>query len=163
VVAVGAGFALVPQIRYAVTPPPLADGVDDRAAMAWLAAERRPGDLVVVSVSSIPAVRWYASMAQLNPGRFVRAVPPGPACSPAALPEALAGQRRVLAYSGTRTNPATPAVMEARLAEQGRIVEHRDFHDGVGWLVELHPPARPAPTLPGLKSSCLQLSAFGRR
>ncbi|MDQ7904978.1 glycosyltransferase family 39 protein [Phytohabitans sp. ZYX-F-186] len=163
VVAVGAGFVLVPQIEYALAPPRLVDGVDDRAAMAWLAAEHRPGDLVLVSVSSIPAVRWYSSMGTLRPGRFVRPVPPGPDCSPQALPAALAGQRRVLAYSGIRTDPATPAVMEARLAEQGRIVQRRDFRAGVGWLVDLHPPAPPAPVLPGLKTSCLQLSAFGRR
>ncbi|WP_173163288.1 glycosyltransferase family 39 protein [Phytohabitans suffuscus] len=157
------GLALVPQIRYAAQPPRLADGVDDRAGMAWLEAEHRPGDLVLVSVSSIPAVRWYSSMDRLRPGRFVRPVPPGPACSPGDLPDALAGRRRVLAYSGTLTNPATPAVLQARLAEQGRIVERRAFHDGVGWLVDLHPPASPAPTLPRLKTSCLQLSAFGWR
>ncbi|BCB76194.1 hypothetical protein GCM10022251_68640 [Phytohabitans flavus] len=163
VIAVGAGFALVPQMVYAVRPPRLVDGVDDRAAMAWLAAERRPGDLVLVSVSSIPAVRWYASMGELRPGRFVRPVPPGPECSPDALLTALAGQHRVLAYAGTPTNPATPEVMEARLAEQGRIVERRAFHAGVGWLVELHPASAPAATLPHLTTSCLQLSAFGRR
>jgi hypothetical protein len=163
VIAVGAGFAVAPQIRYAWRPPRLVDGVDDRAAMAWLEAQRRPGDVVLVSVSSIPAVRWYSSMDRLRPGRFVRAVKPGPDCSPGALGEALAGQSRVLAYSGIRTNPATPAVMEARLAEQGHIVERHDFRAGIGWLVELRPPASPAPALPGLKTSCLQLSAFGRR
>jgi len=163
VVAIGAAFAFTPQIEYASKPPRLADGVDDRAAMAWLDANRRPGDLVVVSVSSIPAVRWYSSMRALRPGRFVRAVPPGPDCSPDSLARDLAGHGRVLAYSGIRTNAATPAVMEARLAEQGRVVERHDFGTGLVWLVELRPPVPAAPTLPGLKTSCLQVSPFGTR
>jgi Dolichyl-phosphate-mannose-protein mannosyltransferase len=161
-VAVGAWFALVPQIEYAVHRPPTVDGVDDRAAMAWLKARRQPGDLVLVTVSSIPAVRWYASMRELQPGWFVRAVGPGPACEPSRLPKELHGHGRVLAYSGIRTNPASPAVLEARLAEQGKIVERHQFNHGVVWVVELATPPRPArPTLPGQTTSCLQLSAFG--
>lgn len=163
VVAIGAGFALEPQVRYAWNPPRIVDGVDDRAAMRWLTARHQPGDLVLVSVSSIPAVRWYSSMDELRPGSFVRAVQPGPDCSPDSLIKALAGHDRVLMYSGIRTNPATPAVMEGRLAEQGRIVERRDFRAGVLWLVELHAPVPPAPALPGVKTSCLQLSPFGKR
>ncbi|MCW6006048.1 glycosyltransferase family 39 protein [Micromonospora sp. CPCC 205371] len=164
VVAVGAWSAFPPQIRYAAHPPATVDGVDDRAAMAWIKAHRQPGDLVLVTISSIPGLRWYASMGELRPGWFVRAVTPGPACTPDELPQGLAGHRRVLAYSGIRTNPAAPAVLESRLAEQGQILERRQFHHGIVWVVELASTARPAaPTLPGQKTSCLQLAAFGNR
>jgi hypothetical protein len=132
--------------------------------MDWLNARRQPGDLVLVTVSSTPAVRWYSSMSELRPGRFVRAVAPGSGCAPDEITEVLAGHRRVLAYSGIRTNPATPAVLEARLVEQGRIVERHEFNLGVVWLVELARSPKPAaPTLPGQKTSCLQVSAFGNR
>lgn len=164
VVTVGAWFAFTPQIRYAMRPTPTVDGVDDRAAMAWLKNNHRPGDLILVTISSIPGVRWYASMSELRPGWFVRAVAPGPDCGPDELSRELTGHRRVLAYSGIRTNPATPAVLESRLAEQGEIRERHQFDKGMIWVVALAPTAAPAaPALPGHKTSCLQLTAFGER
>jgi hypothetical protein len=164
VVAVGAWSAFTPQVRYAVSPEATVDGVDDRAAMAWLKAHRQPGDLVLVTISSIPGLRWYASMDELRPGWFVRAVTPGPGCAPDELSQELTGHRRVLAYSGIRTNPAAPAVLESRLAEQGQIRERHEFHHGIVWVVDLAATARPAaPALPGQKTSCLQLTVFGNR
>jgi hypothetical protein len=89
---------------------------DDRAAMAWLMKDRRPGDVLLTTRHALPAVWWYGgvSLAQSNGRQF----PDGgrilsleydetrPGCDGRWLDKRLDGRPRMLLYLGFVDVPA---------------------------------------------------------
>ena len=87
-------------------------GLDDRAAVHWLMAQRQPGDAIVAPPLAWPAVWWYgdipigdAALAHgtLKDGGSMLKVTPeesGHGCDEEQLRNALKGHRRVLVYLG---------------------------------------------------------------
>lgn len=134
-------------VRYTASHP----GVDDRAAVAWMLAEHRSGDVVLVVGSAMRAVQWYDPQRRLRPHRMVLPTGPDESCDPAALATITAGYARVIAYSGIRLEPYkhAPRVLAHRLAELGTIKQTRTFGGGESIVyvadLDLRGPAR----LPG--------------
>jgi hypothetical protein len=124
--------------------------VDDRAAVAWMQAVHRPGDLVLAVGSATRALQWYDPDQTLRPWRMVLPTLAGAGCDPAGLVNATSAYKRVLAYSGIRTHPYKHAhqVLARRLRELGTATQTRAFGAGgsIVYLVELRrpPPVRPA-------------------
>jgi hypothetical protein len=138
--------------------PGLVDQVDDRAAIAAILREYRPGDLVLVARPAKAAMLWYGGAATPDQIRYFSITVGGRHCPPKALRESLAGYRRVLAYTGHRIpgDPDTEAVIKARLNQIGTWSESRTYGDpgaaepGVLHIVDLTRPGypyRPAPAL----------------
>jgi hypothetical protein len=124
--------------------------LDDRAAVAWMREQHRPGDLVLLVTSATRALQWYDPQGSLRPFTMVISVPAGSAnCDPAAIGHAVEGYRRVIAYSGVRYFPYLDAheVLRKRVSELGTIVQVRHFGtQGVVYVVDLSPaPATAAP------------------
>jgi hypothetical protein len=92
--------------------PALKHDLDDRAAVRWLMAQRRPGDAILTTKLAWPAIWWYgdvpigtdaAAHGRMPDGgamHIVTAPELEPACTGAPLSEALRGSRRVLVYIG---------------------------------------------------------------
>jgi hypothetical protein len=140
--------------------------IDDRAAIAFMVAQHRPGDLTLLLLSTPRARQWYAPGPALDPVLAARNVAPGPNCDPADLAERTRGFQRLLVYSGGRYRPYTDAnvVAPARLAELGRIVEQRHFGgtDDAGstiYVVDLTvpPSAEQRVDLGGIAANCLEV------
>jgi hypothetical protein len=123
--------ALAPAGLAAARPPVVVNGVDDRAAIRFLLAERRPGDLLVVGPSSWPAVGWYAGPGTLATVRVAALHPDRRHCPP---PD-LRPHTRVLAWSGARSSGRDlDGALFAALSEVGRVVRALRFDGGVGVL-----------------------------
>jgi Dolichyl-phosphate-mannose-protein mannosyltransferase len=149
--AATAMVALGPAVSSAARAPSLTGGVDDRAAMSYLRAEHRPGDLVVITPSSWPAVRWYTDPASIAPLRIARFATVGPGCRPNDLRQRTRGFTRVLAWSGARTRIRNMDEMLATgLSGVGRIVHTVRFDGGMGvlYIVDLTTPPQPSPPPP---------------
>jgi hypothetical protein len=120
---------------------------DDRAAVRWMQAHHRPGDLTLVVGSASRALQWYDPDQRLQPAAMVTSKPAGPDCDPDALRRATQGFQRVLAYGGIRIVPYhhTHEVLRDRLAELGSVVEVHSFGAGesVVYLVDLTAPSAP--------------------
>jgi hypothetical protein len=148
--------ALVPFGASAVSTAATRPGVDDRAAVAWIQAQHRPGDLVLAVGSATRAFQWYDPDERLRPWRMVLPTPAG-GCDPGALVSATSGYARVIAYSGIRVNPYKDAlpVLARRLGELGTITAKRTFGagDSIVYVVDLHTPRPEAPAADG---KCLE-------
>jgi hypothetical protein len=163
----GAAVVLVEPIATAARAPRLpTNGVDDRAAVHWVAKERRDGDLVLVTRHSWAAFLWYDRWydAADGPGtlRLTANVEPGKDCADDELGDGLRDKRRVIFYSGIRLTPypRTNEVVAARLAEQGTLVETKRWgmvEVRVFEIGDARPPGTPAPVLAAVKANCVQV------
>lgn len=137
--------------RAAVSATAAEPGVDDRAAVAWMRAEHRPSDLVLVVGSATRALQWYDDPeGRLRPWRMV--LPSASeTCDQAALKAATAGYDRLIVYSGIRPQGYRDAVevLDRRLGELGAVTHKRTFGGGqsVVYVVDLRTP--PAGTYAG--------------
>jgi hypothetical protein len=126
--------------------------LDDRAAIAALVADHRPGDLTLFVGSAIEAQHWYDPDLGLAPVRGLYFTPAGPNCDSAAFSNAVAGYQRVVVYAGVRfTGYSDPeAVIPGQLARVGQIVRTSHFGTyGIVWVADLtHPATAPGITAP---------------
>lgn len=138
---VGAGailaiaVVLAPLPVAAVSPPAAALTAEYRAthfnypaAVRWLIAQHRPGDLLVGVYGGHHAVAWYDSAARLSPAIWVQLAENRP-CDPMELHERLAGVSRVLFYADLRVEPNVRGAeaLAALLEERGTVVAKGDF------------------------------------
>lgn len=159
VVLVGGVVALRVQVDADLERPRGPDRSDDRAAISWLQANHREGDLVVVAVESTPAARWYAPGGRLRPGWYARGVGAAVPCTPAQFPEALRGYRRVLAYAiDAGAEVATYRALDAELRRLGRPAAEQRFDLGRAWIVELDPAAVAVPVTDRPATGCLVIN-----
>ena len=131
--------------------------LDDRAAIAAMVADHRPGDLTLFVGSALEAQKWYDPADRLAPARVLVFTAPGPNCSPDTFSEALTAYQRVVVYAGVRfTGYNDPdVVVPEQLARVGQIVRTSNFGTfGIVWVVDLsHPAARS--TKPLVSGRCL--------
>jgi hypothetical protein len=138
------GGALLPGLASEPT-------LDDRAAIAAMVADHRPGDLNLFVGSAIEARNWYDQADRLVPARVLVFVAPGPNCSPDTFSEALTGYQRVVVYAGVRfTGYNDPdVVVPEQLARVGQIVRTSNFGTfGIVWVADLSHRATPSTTPP---------------
>jgi hypothetical protein len=128
-------------------------GLDDRAAVRWLMAQRQPGDAIVTTPLAWPAVWWYGDIPigdddvargkLRDGGSMLQVTPeePGPGCDDSQLRDALNGHRRVLAYLGFPDfPPAFGDLLLQRIEELGSRVAYRQFAQiSRAVVIELHP------------------------
>jgi hypothetical protein len=134
--------ALVPFGASAVSGAATRPGIDDRAAVAWMHTQHRPGDLVLAVGSATRALQWYDPDQRLRPWRMVLPTPSGE-CDPTTLVNATTGYTRAIVYTGIRVVPYKDAlqVLGRRLGELGTVTDKRTFSsDSIVYVVELHNP-----------------------
>ncbi|MDP9792657.1 hypothetical protein J2S43_001169 [Catenuloplanes nepalensis] len=158
VLAALAVFAVAPAAVAAARPAPLTNGVDDRAAVAALVAAHRPGDLVVVTPSSWPAVEWYAGATTLDPVLLLHTtcMRSGPV-----LEQVAPDYSRVLVYLGMQAG-GTPgeAKVATMLARHGTVTGPEKFGAGALYTLTLGPAGpSPAGAVPLAKNDCLKVIA----
>jgi hypothetical protein len=115
-------------------------GLDDRTAVRWLMAQRRPGDAVITTHLGWPAIWWYAGLAPPGGGEAWRGLPAetitmlearyenaGP-CPSGQLQAMLSGHPRTLVYLGFPDEPdvLSEALLRA-LAAEGALTAFREF------------------------------------
>jgi hypothetical protein len=120
--------------------------LDDRAAVRWLAAQQRPGDVWMTTRLALPALWWYGDSA-IGPQLEASYAAPGSAgCRSADLRDALKGVRRVIVYFGFRFDDVPKGfddLLLERLADIGSLVAYRPFADaGRAAIVDLTEPSR---------------------
>lgn len=129
-------------------------GHHDRDAVAWLLAQRRPGDAVLTTRLGWPAVWWYGRMrpedARLHEGMFqVGYRPPGRRCRPEELGEGLQGYTRALVHVGfPDIHEGYGDLLLRHLDDLGAVAGYRAFgHLGFVAIVDLHTAGREASSL----------------
>jgi hypothetical protein len=139
--------ALVPFGASAVSAAATRPGVDDRAAVAWMLAQHRQGDLVLAVGAATRALQWYDPDRRLQPARMALPLPNG-ACDQAALRKAINKYARLIVYSGIRLDPYkdAPDVLDRRLGEIGTVTERRTFGAGhsIVYVVQLRAAGPPS-------------------
>lgn len=135
-------------------------GLNDRAAVAWLAEHRQVGDIVLISRHSVPAVAFYADGANLGFPYSLEMHVPGRTCAPTELRQLVSGHQRVLFYAGVRLQYTARGnvVMTAAIAQLGRVVETYRWGTGEIVVVDLKRPpiAKPSPILSTDKANCVK-------
>jgi hypothetical protein len=127
--------------------------LDDRAAVRWLAAQVRSGDLFVTTHYGLPALWWYGGVSLRDggvpPGAFLAGFPiavasytADPDTCRAQRPEPMiAAHRRALVYLGFRFDDVPDffdRLLLDTLSAGGRVVETRSFAaSGIGVIVAL--------------------------
>jgi hypothetical protein len=115
--------------------------LDDRTAVRWLIAQRRPGDIVVTTHLGLPALWWYGNLPVPDPADRrgpahgaeileVSHVPAGPGCDPNALLDAVATHPRVLVHLGFRFDDVPrhfDDLLMDRLSTIGSVIDYRSF------------------------------------
>jgi hypothetical protein len=128
-------------------------GLDDRAAVRWLMAQRQPGDAIVTTRLAWPAVWWYGDIPigdddvargkLRDGGSMLQVTPeePSPGCDDSQLRDSLKGHRRVLAYLGFPDFPhAFGDLLLQRLEELGSpVADHRFTEISRAVVIELYP------------------------
>ena len=132
--------------------PDLKHDLDDRAAVRWLMAHRRPGDAILATRLTWLAIWWYgevpigtdaAAHGRMPDGGAMDLVTPperDPDCTGIPLAEALRGHRRVLVYVGFQDFPdGFPDRLLRRLDELGSRTAFEWFGKfGQAAVVDLH-------------------------
>jgi hypothetical protein len=141
-----------------VRPEENKHGLDDRAGVRFLMAQRQPGDVLVTMRMGLPAVWWYAgiNVAPPNLGRAFEqdGTPvlevhhrwPGRECDSDNLTAALEGKTRVALYLGfdSRFTPGFQELVLDTLSARGRMTAYRTFADqGIAAVFDLREPPRP--------------------
>jgi hypothetical protein len=165
VVAIGlCGHAVRPHLRQALAPPGLNNGIDDRGAITWLVAHRRPSDIVLISSEAWATWRWYAGFVPPVPLAHFRQGTEGD-CDPSALAALTRGRTRVLAY--VREYPNAPNLaakaFRARIGDVGTVTATHSFGAGnsLVYVVELRDGSRARPVAarhPPSAHACLRIS-----
>lgn len=113
--------------------PGLKHGLDDRAAVRWLMAMRRPGDAILATKLAWPAIWWYGDVPIGTDAAAHGSMPDGGAmdlmrpelnadCRGTGLSEVLRGHQRVLVYIGFPDFPdGFPDQLLRRLGELGSM------------------------------------------
>jgi hypothetical protein len=120
--------------------------LDDRAAVHWLAAQRRDGDVWMTTRLALPALWWYGD-SSIRTTLEASYGPAGSAeCRAADFRDALEGVRRVIVYFGFRFDDVPKGfddLLLDRLADIGSLVAYRPFADaGRAAIVDLTEPSR---------------------
>ena len=103
--------------------------LDDRAAVRWLAARARPGDVWLSTHFGLPAVWWYADDGSAARAFELSYVTPDE-CHREALADALKNDPRRLVYVGFRDVPrGFDELLVDRLSELGAVTGFRRFDD----------------------------------
>lgn len=118
----------------------LKHGLDDRAAVGWLMAQRQPGDAILTTKLAWPAIWWYGAVPIGSDAAAHGSMPDGGAmdlvtrpdldsdCTGTPLSEALRGHRRVLVYIGFPDYPdGFPQRLMRRLGELGSLTAFERF------------------------------------
>ncbi len=124
--------------------------LDDRSAVAWLMAQRQPGDAMISTHHGLPAIWWYGSIpigvAKFHPdgGPVFELSNVSAPCDQGDIATMLSGQRRALVYLGWIDDRfrGLDDLFLLRLREIGTIVASRDFVWGRALVVDLQPSAR---------------------
>lgn len=134
--------------------------LNDRAAVAYMIEQQRPGDIALLVSASNRAVEWYDPDHRIGPAFMVNSTLPGQACDPAALANVLRGHSRAIVYAGARFVPYSDSyqVVRAWLERLGTIVAERHWGTyGIVYIFDLSRPmatqADPEPT------DCVQVVA----
>jgi len=139
-------------------------GLDDREAVRWVLAQRKPGDAVLTTRLGWPALWWYGG---IRPHEDTAAAAaegflqvghrrPGDDCRPEQLRAALAPHTRALVHVGFPDMPeGYGALLLQQLDGLGAIAYYREIADGFVAIVELHTSGAAAPSLDLLPSSRL--------
>jgi hypothetical protein len=133
--------------RTAAEPP---GTVDERAALAWLSTQHRPGDMTIVLTASAHAVGWYADDV-LRPRAEPAHVPPkaGQPCPGQSLNQLTDGFQRVILFGYTKKGEAaeTAAQLRTDFAALGTVATERDFGPAaLTEIINLYPQAQRGPT-----------------
>lgn len=139
---------LLPSVTTAVSSTVSTPPVDDRASVAWMQSQHRPGDLTLVVGNAGRALEWYDPAMKLRPAYTVIAGSLMKSCDPEAFRRLIGNYNRIVAYSGDRIYPhrTTYLLVERELARAGQIVQIRHFGGGQStvYVVDLRlPPALP--------------------
>jgi hypothetical protein len=121
-------------------------GVDDRAAVRFLLAQRHPGDALLAMHLTLPAVWWYGHVPLSNwggvlpdGGRLFEVEPAstGPDCLHDQLGQALRGIGGVGFYMGFDQRPDFNTLLLNRLGELGALTAYKAFDSGQTALFDL--------------------------
>jgi hypothetical protein len=146
--------------------PPVPQGVDDREAVRWLMAQRRPGDALVAMHLTLPAVWWYGPVSLSASGGTPespsgsRLPDDGPLfevrpstepgdCENDGLRTALKERRGAAAYLGFDTIDGFEDLLLNRLSELGRVTTYKKVVTGHAAVVDLTQPAAGSFLVPG--------------
>jgi hypothetical protein len=165
VIAFDAGRRIPGQIAH---PQAGNHGLNDRAAVQWLVAQRQPGDDVMSSGHGLAAIWWYGGIPIPTPKDAGRLADGGimfevsrdesRRCASESLRDALKGHRRLLLYLGWPADEDREAFDEwvvDTLGEIGSIDAIRRFETGRALVMEL---GRPMP-----HAGILRASQFGKK
>jgi len=148
--------------------------LDDRSAVLWLMSQRRPGDAVMTTHHSLPAIWWYGSIPIGTPGIRGGEHPDGgpilelkyanEPCQSAGFKDAFGASPRALVYLGWIDDRLGEFdhLVRLQLAEVGKITEERGFARSQVLIVDLRSDGtgpqdsvRAAAT-PGRPAGCLE-------
>ena len=147
--------------------------VDDRAAVNWLARQRRAGDVWMAPQLTLPAIWWYRGPEDQSPAVEASFDYDRAACGSreVAVWSTSGQQRRALVYLGFGADTPKEFVetLVSRLTTIGSIVAYRVFQTGHAFVLDLQTPsARPLtipmltnPTVPGMQpreSGCISIA-----
>jgi len=137
--------------------PDTKHGLDDRAAVRWLMARRRPGDAILATKLTWPAIWWYGEVPIGTDAAAYGSMPDGGAmyqmrpdldadCTSTGLSGALRRHRRVMVYIGFPDFPSGfPNQLLRRLGELGSMEAFERFGQlGQAIVIDLH--ANPPPS-----------------
>ncbi|MDR7277556.1 glycosyltransferase family 39 protein [Catenuloplanes atrovinosus] len=141
-------LALAPAAVATARPAPLTNGVDDRSAVAAIAAARQDGDLLLVTPSAWPAIKWYAGATTLAPVNVLWTGCKDAKATP--LADTARGYSRLLVYAGMQAG-GTPgeAKIAAALTDFGTVSGPDKFGIGALYTVILRPATTTPPPPPG--------------
>jgi hypothetical protein len=137
-------------VDMATRPRATAHGLDDRAAVRWLMTQREPGEPILTTHLTLPAIWWYGDAALSTSGAYL---PDGGQlfeisqeskdvdCPTDRLRAALAGVGRAAIYLGFDMPDGFDDLSLNRLSELGALTTYRRFGDaGHAALVDLRLP-----------------------
>ena len=141
--------------------------LDDRAAVRWLAAQQRPGDVWMTTRLALPALWWYRDSGA-DTILEAKYAPPGPDCRPGELRDTVKGSRRVVVYFGFRFDDVPRGfddLLLERLGDIGSLVGYRPFAQmSRAVIVDLTEPSRHdrnAPVRPDATGEDLRIKPDG--
>jgi hypothetical protein len=133
--------------------------LDDRSAVRWLMARRQPGDVLMATRLSLPAIWWYGGVPISDPAAGILqddGTPiikvehhwPGPRCELSELRDVVRNQPRVALYLGFRYDEWPKGFDEwlfETLAELGTITADKGFSEASrATIFDFRIPGKPA-------------------
>jgi hypothetical protein len=141
--------------------------LDDRAAVRWLAAQQRPGDVWMTTRLALPALWWYRDTGA-DTILEAKYAPPGQDCRPGELRDAVKGSHRVIVYFGFRFDDVPRGfddLLLERLGDIGSLVAYRRFAEmSRSVIIDLTEPShhdRNAPVRPDATGEDLRIKPDG--